>query len=207
MVGVLLAGNPLGRHFGHQLYEPVHAAAAELGLPLVITATGDDPPNTPGHPSAGGYPSTFSEYYLLRSQSAAAHLLSLIASGVLERYRELKVIVVGAGVTWLPPFLWRAKEAALSYAMWDAPWLKRSVPEQVHDQVRFCTHTSAASLVAHPESGGLALGLEGLEDTFMFGSGYPSWNTENPTELAASVAPRDRTEHLSRGGDRQLPLA
>jgi len=189
MAAIIVSGNPLGRPFGHNIYAPIHAAAAELGLPIVVVAGGDLPPNTPSHPTAGGYPSTFSEFYLLRAQALMTHLVSFIAGGVLERYRDLKVVMLGGGAGWVAPFVGRANEAALAYAPWEAPWLRRAVPEQVRDQVRFCTYTSGPMLAGGAEA---EIALE-FQDSLVFGSGYPCWDSDDAAELARSIPPQARS--------------
>lgn len=61
MAGVLMAIGAAGKLMGHPIYDPIHRAAAEFGLPLIIHRGGDAcADGIPG--IAGGAPSTFAEY-------------------------------------------------------------------------------------------------------------------------------------------------
>ena len=50
---------------------------------------------------------TYAEFHALRAQSVLTHLTSLIVQGILERYPDMRVVLVGAGTTWIPGYLWR----------------------------------------------------------------------------------------------------
>src|SRR5260221_945399 len=56
MVGVALGANTLGRLFGDPIYSPIHQAAAEIGLPLVIQMGADAATDLAVRPVAGGFP-------------------------------------------------------------------------------------------------------------------------------------------------------
>jgi uncharacterized protein len=183
--GVLLSGSGQGRPFGHPGYHPIYAAAAELGLPVVLHTGSEAPPNTASQPTAGGLPSTFAEYYVLRAQPVMTHLMSLITQGVLERHRQLKVIALGAGVAWLPGWLWRFDSDFRSYAAREAPWFKRFPSEQVLDQVRIATYSFGA-IRDRDGFGRLLEAAPWLADTLCYGGGYPSWDADRPDDVAAA---------------------
>jgi uncharacterized protein len=184
MVGILLSGNGLGRPFGHPAYGPIFEAAAEASLPVVITSDGDSPPNTTSQPTAGGLPLTFFEYYSLRSQSLVTHLASLVVQGVLTRYPNLRVVLAGAGFSWVTPWLWRLDPGARSYAASEAPWLRQKPSEQFVEQVRVLTH-SERSL----DAPALAAAIRGNEDAVCFASGFPRWDGDSVDGLKSKIAP------------------
>jgi predicted TIM-barrel fold metal-dependent hydrolase len=185
MVGVLLAGNGLGKPFGHPVYHPVYAAAAELGLPLVVHTGTESPPNTAGHPTAGGYPSTYGEYYSLRAQPIMTHLMSLIVQGVLETYPGLKVLAVGAGLAWLPGWTWRFDSDFKAYAARETPWLRRFPSEQLIRQVRVTTYSFRSA--PEPEAFGRFLAAAPwLAGMLCFASGAPRWDADLPETVAAA---------------------
>lgn len=196
IVGVLMAGNGLGRPFGHPVYHPIYEAASELGLPILINVGGDFPPNTASHPTAGGWPSTFAEYYCLRAQAIMTHLVSLITQGVLERHRDLKVMVVGAGVAWIPGWLWRFDGDFRAYSARETPWLRRSPSEQVRDQVRVSTY-SLASEPADATLGNFLQAVPGMEDILCYASGFPAWDANHPAEVDSRFPRAWRTRILS----------
>jgi uncharacterized protein len=185
IAGVLLAGSGQGRPFGHPGYHPIYAAAAELGLPVVIHTGSEAPPNTASQPTAGGLPSTFAEYYALRAQPVMTHLMSLISQGVLDRHPDLRVVAIGAGVAWLPGWLWRFDADFRSYAAREAPWMRRFPSEQVREQVRVTTYSFGA--IRDREGFRRLLGAaDWLADTLCYAGGFPSWDADAPDAVAAA---------------------
>lgn len=185
IAGVLLAGNGLGKPFGHPVYHPVYAAAAELALPLVLHTGSESPPNTASHPAAGGYPSTYAEYHVLRAQPVMTHLMSLIVQGVLDRHPDLKVLVVGAGFAWLPSWAWRFDSDFRSYAARETPWMKRLPSQQLARQVRVTTYSFAPT--PPPDAfQRLLRSSPWLAEVLCFASGSPRWDADEAEKVAAA---------------------
>lgn len=185
MVGVLLSGNGLGRPLGHPVYHPIYNAAAELGLPIVLTTGTETTPITLTHPTAGGLPGTFGELYALRAQSLMTHLVSIISQGLLERYRGLKVLAVGGGALWLPGWIWRVESdyRALNATL---PWIKRRPLDQLLEQVRISTYSFRAAPA--PDALSRVLGaVEGMDGVLCFGSGYPRWDADDFAAVAGKL--------------------
>jgi uncharacterized protein len=185
VVGVLLGGNGIGKPFGHPLYHGLYAAAAEMGLPLVLTAGGDASPDTLTHPSGGGLPSTYAEYRVLAAQAIMTHLVSMVAQGVFELYPGLRVLVTGAGASWLPGLIWRY-DTEYKTLRREVPWMTDLPSRYFTRHVRVCTYP----LHIDGEGGKVArlLGsLAGVEDLLCYGSGYPSWDCESPAEVAKGL--------------------
>jgi uncharacterized protein len=206
MVGVLLSGGGQGRPFGHPGYHPIYAAAAELGLPIVIHTGNEAPPNTAGQPAAGGLPSTFGEYYVLRAQPIMTHLMSMVTQGVLDRHRDLRVVALGAGVAWLPGWLWRFDSDYRSYASREAPWMKRFPSEQMVEQVRIATYSFGA-IRDREGFQRLLASAEWLADTLCYGGGFPSWDADRPDQVAAAfpAAWHERILHTNALGAFRWP--
>jgi predicted TIM-barrel fold metal-dependent hydrolase len=135
---VLLAGNGLGKPFGHPVYEPIHQAAAEVGLPVVIRAGGDALVEAPAYPVAGGMPGTEVEFRVLASQVLMTHTVSLIAQGVIGRYPALRFLLLGGGVGWITPFLWRM-DAEFRAFRHDALWMEDTPSAYFADRFRVGT--------------------------------------------------------------------
>jgi predicted TIM-barrel fold metal-dependent hydrolase len=192
IAGVLLAANGLSKPFGHPLYHPILGAAAERGLPIVITAGGDAITETLSATMAAGMPSSYTEYAVFTSQGIATHLASLIAGGVFVKFRELKVLISGAGVTWLHAVMWRFDTDYAAYRR-ETPWLDVPPTEYLRRHVRIGTHPleQPAQLVRYLEAFG------GLEDLLVYGSGYPGWDTDTPDSVAGRLpeAWRQRVLH------------
>jgi predicted TIM-barrel fold metal-dependent hydrolase len=187
MAGILMSANGLSKPFGHPAYHPIYAAAAELGLPVVIHAGGDALLETLTHTTAGGLPTTYAEYYVFASQPFVTHFMSLIAQGVFAKFPQLKVLFTGGGVTWLTAILWRFDAEYMPYRR-ETPWVKKTPSEYVRDNVRVCTYPLDGP--ADPERlRRLLRAFPGMEDVLVYGSGYPNWDTNWREEVEAQLPP------------------
>ncbi len=182
MIGVLLAANALGHPFGHPAYRPIFEAAAEHKLTVVIEAGGDAIPEALTMPTAGGVPTAFGEYYALSVQAMSTHVVSLIGQGLFDSFPDLRVVVSGVGVGWIPALFWRFDSEYIALRR-EAPWMQKPPSEYLGEFLYFCTHpldrpADPAALVRLIEA------FPGLEERLVFGSGYPAWDTEWPEEVA-----------------------
>jgi predicted TIM-barrel fold metal-dependent hydrolase len=114
-----------------------------------------------------------------------SHLANMIIEGVFVRWPTLKVMIVGGGVGWLPPYLWR-----LDY--WckidhrEAPWLKE-LPSEIFAQH---VHATTYTLEAPRQSEMLLKVLERMpwiQSSLLYASGYPNNDGEEPAETAARL--------------------
>jgi len=197
---VLLAGNGLGKPFGHPVYEPIHQAAAEVGLPIIIRAGGDSLVEAPAYPVAAGAPGTEVELRVLASQALMTHVSSLIAQGTLARYPELRFLLVGGGVGWVTPFLWRM-DAEFRAFRHDALWLTK--PPSVYFTERFGVGT-------HPLTVAATVSLERylavdprLADVLCYASGFPDREATTPEELN-DVLPDEWAQRVLHGNAERL---
>jgi predicted TIM-barrel fold metal-dependent hydrolase len=185
MAAVLLAANPLGKPFGHPIYEPIHAAAEETGLSLVISAGGDQTMETSTYPAAGGLPGTFAEFRALAPQALMTHAASLIAQGVLHRWRSISCLLLGGGVTWMTPWLWRFDTDYKAFRQ-SALWLK-SRPSEVFCE-RFLVGTHPFRLGAAVERLAAYLQVDhDLAGVVCYASGYPDRDYYSPEVVAAAL--------------------
>jgi uncharacterized protein len=100
---VLAQGESL---LGRRQYWPVYQLAEKYQLPIAIHAGSQ----YRSAPSSIGWPSYRYEYYLAEAQAFQAQILSLIYEGVFGKFPGLKVVLMESGVSWLPAFMWRAKQ-------------------------------------------------------------------------------------------------
>ena len=124
MVGVVMATTPLGKPLGHPVYGPIYAAAAELGLVIVVHAGGSGMPETLSRGRAGGGTAR-NLCGLLRAAATGADgpRHQPHRPGGIERYPGLRILVVGAGAAWLAPFLSRF-DTNYHGMRTEAPWLR-----------------------------------------------------------------------------------
>jgi predicted TIM-barrel fold metal-dependent hydrolase len=181
-VGVLLAANALSHPFGHPAYRPIFEAAAEQGLTVVLQAGGDAIPEALSMPTAGGVPTAFGEYYALSVQAMTTHVVSLIGQGLFDFLPDLKVVVSGVGVGWIPALFWRFDSEYVALRR-EAPWMRQPPSDYLRQHLYVCTHP----LDRPADSGALVRLIDafpGLGERLVFGSGYPGWDSEWPEEVA-----------------------
>jgi predicted TIM-barrel fold metal-dependent hydrolase len=183
MAEVILVSNSLGKPFGHPSYHPIYEAAHEVGLPVAIHVAGD------GYGfsqiSAGGVPSTRLEFHTVIPQPMVHHLVSFVTHGVFERYPELKLLIVEAGVSWLPWLMWNF-DAHAKLLRRESPWVKRDPSDYIRDHVRLTTQPLESS----PRSDQLIDLFEavgGVEDILCFATDYPHWDGDDPTYIASRI--------------------
>lgn len=171
----------IGRLLGHPLYHPIYAAAAELGLPIVIKrgidAITDAPTGT-----AGGAPYTFAEYRTLAPLALATNVTSLIVNGVFAGYPELRVYVIGGGITWVDAMLLRVDTLWRSLRR-DLPWVTEAPSEYLHRNLRIGTYgieSGAPDAVRR-----LCEQRPHLRDLLIYGSGWPRADAARREEVAA----------------------
>jgi predicted TIM-barrel fold metal-dependent hydrolase len=185
-VAVALGANGLGRPFGHPVYNPIYAAAAELGLPIVLQAGCDAMADVPGAPTAVGLPATYAEYNVLSAQSLLAHVTSMIMAGVFDLYPDLQLLLVGGGAAWVPSFLWRLDFNVKFTRRLEAPWMQMTSTEYFTKHVRLGTY----SLESPPQPERLAKVLRTIpevESMLLYTSGYPNADGEGPDTIAARL--------------------
>lgn len=182
MVQVVIAGNGVGQPLGHPLLHPIYQAAAEHGLPVAIHtfgAAGMMPPC-----SASGDPSFYIEYHTHGLQGIMTTLASFLTQGVFDRFPSLTLVLLEAGVAWVPGFLWRF-DNAYRHLRTETPWMRRSPSEYFNERVRLSTQP----LDSPADTGDLiaALRAYGAEDLLMFASDYPHWDADSADYVAARL--------------------
>lgn len=187
MAGILMAANGLSKPFGHPSYLPVYEAAVELGMPVILHAGGDAIPDSLTQVTGGGPPSTYGEYAALSWQSVATHVVSMIGQGLFERLPALRVLVTGAGLSWVLSFIWRC-DTTFKGLRREVPWVKRLPSEYFVEHFRVV----AQPLDQPPKAAMLTrmLGLvDRLDEVCCYGSGSPGPGATTVDDLAA-VLPR-----------------
>jgi uncharacterized protein len=106
------------------------------------------------------------------------HLLSLVAEGVFEKFRNIRWSFNEFGVAWLPYLLWRMDMEYKSNRR-DVPWLKRLPSEYVREFVRFSTQPLEFPS-DDPKKLVTLLALFEGQDMLMFASDYPHWDFDSP---------------------------
>jgi predicted TIM-barrel fold metal-dependent hydrolase len=186
--------------YGHSHYHPIYEAAVEVGLPVGVHVgveeLGMKPP-----PPATSYPGYYIEWHHLLVQCAISHLISLVLNGVFEKYPELRIVVIEAGVTWLPVLLWHL-DVDWEVLRTDVPRVKRPPGEIVREHVRLTTQPLDELDSREKLRRTLEL-IGGLEDMLMFATDYPHWDYNRP-DLVSQRLPTSWREKVMSENARAL---
>jgi predicted TIM-barrel fold metal-dependent hydrolase len=185
MVGVAMGANGLGVGFGHPAYQPIYEAAMESDLPIVIRADCEASPNTYTHPSGGGIPATYSEYRVLKFQSLASHLTNFISEGTFDRFTTLKLLVTGAGATWISTLMWKL-DYKFEQQGREIAWVRKSPSAHFHDRVK--VGSNPLNLQAGADRlRNLLESTPHLEDMLCYCGGYPYWDFDRAEDVAMTI--------------------
>lgn len=149
-------------HLNYNLpeFEPLWHVIEETGLPVTFhVSTGRDPR------TARGYGGAVINYAVHSLSPTMEPIANLCASGVLEKFPDLKFGTVEAGIGWVPWSLWALDEAYRKHHMWVRPSLAK-MPSDFFRSNGFATFQE--------DKPGLDLAREhNLIDNFMWANDYP----------------------------------
>ncbi len=182
MVQVLMGSaseSPLGR----RVYHPIYEACVRHGLPLALHIGGEgagmSPPAT-----AVGHPSTYIEWYASLPQVYMAHIVSMVAEGVFERFPTLKVVLYEGGVLWVPHLMWRFDKNWKAQRS-ETPWVTRPPSEYITKHFYHATYPLEAT--REPGDIGATLEMIGGDRTLLFSGNYPDWELGDPFAMLDAV--------------------
>jgi uncharacterized protein len=173
MAQVLLADNPTKHGFGHPVFHPIYDAAVETGRPVAIHAGANDWANPPS--TGGGTANTYFEAHSLWPQALMTHFASLVAHGVFEKYRELKILLIEGGAAWVAPLLWRM-DTEYKGLRRELPWVRRFPSEYFREHV--WVSTQPLDLPPRREQLIEALAWFDGSERLVFSSDYPHWDCD-----------------------------
>lgn len=173
---------------GQRYYYPIYEAAEAHGLPILLHVTGTDVVYQ-GAPTVTGLPENYVERYTGLSQIGAANLTSIIFSGVLERFPNLRFAFVEYGFSWALPLMWRMDKAWQECRM-EIPWVQKSPSEYVRERIRFTTQPMDEPVTRkHLYNLIEMLGPEAL----MFSTDYPHWDNDSPAHVLRGLPEESRS--------------
>jgi predicted TIM-barrel fold metal-dependent hydrolase len=174
--------------YGSQRYWPIWEAAAETGLTPAISYGGSI--GTP--PTPNGWVGSLFEEYAGFQQVFGAHVTSLIANGVFNRFPDLKVVLMESGWTWLPGLAWRI-DSEWKAVRREVPWVSLPPSEYIKRHVRLTTQPIDAR--SEPKDLRNAVEQLGSDEMLMFGSDYPR-EYEPGIELLLAQLDTERSERI-----------
>jgi predicted TIM-barrel fold metal-dependent hydrolase len=187
LVEVLLVDGGLGPPFGHPIYHPIYAAAAELELPVVVHFGSNITAALPAF-CAGGAPQTALEYYPLLNQAAMHHATSLITHGVFERWPQLQVVFLECGCNWIP-WLFSALDAQYPVLREESPWVRRLPSEYLRSNMTFGSQPVEAASEPRRLIDLLAT-IPDVQERLVFSTDYPHWDMDE-TDFVARHLPAE----------------
>ena len=159
---------PLGR----KRYWPIYAAAQAAGIPIGIHTGGIN-----GHPGTpGGPPSLYIEDHFGNAMSMQSTLTSLVLEGVMERFPDLKFVMIEGGFGWAPSCMWRM-DKHWARMRDEVPHVRMKPSDYVRRQVWF-----ASQPIEEPERAeDLSVLCEWIGwDRVVFATDYPHWDMDDP---------------------------
>ena len=129
--GVMMPGDPAVEDYDSKLYDPVYAAAVELGLPLsfhILTTKSGNLSQNPRGPRINSFLS------IIRGNQDI--IGTLIFGGVFDSHPGLKVVCVEADAGWAPHYMYRMDHAYKRHRYWmKAPPLKKLPSEYFAEHI------------------------------------------------------------------------
>ena len=198
VAGVIVATNPFHKALGHPVYHPIYAAAAAHDLP-VITHLGSDVDSN-GALTAGGLPTTKTEYYAISGQPAMHHLTSILVEGVFEKYPTLRFLFNEYGFAWVPWLLW-GLDARTDLLRHESPYLRRKPSEYFQDHVWMGTQPFVSEARPSRLNGMLDV-FGGMEDKLCYASDFAHWDAEWPQDVTERLPEHWRPKVLGENAAR-----
>jgi hypothetical protein len=179
---------------GSRVYAPVWEAIARNNLVAGIQFGG-----IPGNPpTPSGWPSYFLEEYVGMALTFAAQVTSIVSEGVFDRWPSLRVALLEAGWTWLPPHMWRFDKEWKNLRRL-VPWVKRPPSEYIREHVRLTVQPLDAP-ADDPRRLLQVVDQLGSEDMLLYASHYPRVHAADPEQallrhLPDALARKIRSEN------------
>jgi predicted TIM-barrel fold metal-dependent hydrolase len=171
--------------FGAPRFHPIFAAAARHHLPVAIH-------HSENSPTALGRHRYFVEWHTLVSQVFMSQAVSIVFNGVLDRFENLKVILVEGGFSYVPHLMWRADQQYRELRH-EVPWLKRMPSEAMRAQLRFATQPIEEFTA--PQLSGL-IDQMGSEELLCFSTDYPHWDFDSPLRALPAALPKELADRI-----------
>ena len=183
----MLPTNVYGRNMGDPMFDPIYAAAQDLGMPLSVhPQTGHDGvPGVSGVMGAGSR--RFYKYVYVHMTAFPFELMiammHMLGEGVFDRFPRLKVAYMEGGAGWLPFWMERLDEHVEKLAP-QMPELERPPSEIIRsDRVVLSCESEETGLDRVLDASG--------PDTVLYASDYCHWDCHFPYSVRDVVSGGD----------------
>jgi predicted TIM-barrel fold metal-dependent hydrolase len=182
LVGGMLAADGYWL-LGHARFDPIYAAAQELGVPLAVHAGGTDMGDAGHEP----WPKFIQAHACSHVFAQLRQITSVLLDGVPVRFPRLRIAFLEAGSGWIPFFLQRLDEEWEKRGHAEARLLTKSPTEYVRDgHVYFSCEADEPLL---PQ----ALAYVPA-DRIMYASDFPHWDHSYPKSVKELADRADLTD-------------
>lgn len=175
IVQVILPVNAPEVPWGDEKYHPIWEAAVRQDLCVAFHLSG--PAGLMGEPNSAGWPQSYLEFRSQHPLSFQAQLISMVCSGLFERFSDLRVVMVEGGFAWVPGTMWRLDQSWRAMRS-ELPWLRRRPSDYIRDHVRFTTQPFEEP--DSPRQIGHLIEMMGSEELLLFSTDYPHWDFDSP---------------------------
>lgn len=152
-----------GQHpLGRRLHWPIYEACVRHGLALAVRPGG----NIGSATTPVGWPSHLVEDLASQSQAFQSQVMSLVLEGVFGRLPDLRVVLIGSGVSWLPSLSWRLDKNWKGIRR-EVPWVDRPPSDIIRSGVRLTVRPFDAPADAFAE----VMEHTGLESMLLYSQG------------------------------------
>jgi predicted TIM-barrel fold metal-dependent hydrolase len=177
IVAVYLPCAGLDPLWGHRRYDPIFDAAQNARLPVLLHAVTVTSPVFPFNNH--GFDTEFARHSTSHTFSILANLVSMVSTGVVVRFPELKIGVTEAGISWMP-FLCNRLDKEYLERRREVPFLAER-PSHYVKRVYVATQP-----IEEPERLRDLVTMMELydgEDTTVYASDWPHHDFDHPTKL------------------------
>ncbi|ODR83387.1 amidohydrolase [Haladaptatus sp. W1] len=185
--------------YGQPEYWPMYEAAEAQNLAVLVHPSSESHGAT--HPPTGaGYPNMYFEWHSVLGALYIGQLASLIAEGVFVEFPNLRVGFIEGGYGWVPHFMWRMDKDWKGLRS-QVPWLEEPPSEYIRRNVWFSTQP-----MEEPETHEMhdqILEMMHADETLMFASDYPHWDSDSP-EWGIPSLPEHMEDQIRYGNAKEL---
>ena len=196
-----------GIRFGDGHYDPIFDACVRHALPIACHSGSADG-KVQGAARFSTVPAIYPEYAAVHGTIPQTMVSSLVFSGTLERYPDLKIAFIEYGFGWILPLMWRM-DRAWERNRSDLPHVKQAPSAYVRKQIRLSTQpTDYPYMSSKSELGWLVEGY--LSDILMYSTTIPTGTETSPVRFwahclrAPSVTSSSTTLERSCGSEARI---
>lgn len=199
--GIYLPAAGVRPLYGHRSYNPIYEAAVEFDLPVLIHSAATVHPTFPFQLEV--FETWMAQHVFAHPLAVMSNLVSMLETGVFERFPSLRVGVMEAGVSWVPFLMYRLDKHFME--------IRRQMPylsERPSDYLRRCFYgtqpieepASAADLIT-------IIDLFDGENQVVFASDWPHHDFDHTKAVSdLPFSPEARRKVLGENALRLLRM-